>query len=229
MVLHIHYPRYFLTPPERLSCNFLSSSHLLSAARAACCAHVLGFAMRKREPPSSKTLRICATLCFANCAKVLTPALLNSSLILGPIPSTTVRSFAFLSANPAFLAAVRSITSATFDAAGFGAALGVAGAAVAADEAEGAGVDTGVDTGLDAGAATGELALAAGAGTSANLAGAAVVEGVAVALVFNWLAGSLQQHLHIKRLSSQPIKPPSNSQNQQQDKELKNEFIFTPQ
>ena len=157
------------------------------------------------------------------------------------MPSTTVRSFAFLSANPAFLAAARSITAAIFgaalDAVAAGAAAGLAadglGAAfaVAADVGAAALATGAAITGaaVAAGAATGALALTAGAGTSANFAGATGVEGVVDELVIIWLAGGLQQHLHIKRLSSQPIKPPSNSQNQQQDKELKNEFIFTPQ
>ena len=133
------------------------------------------------------------------------------------MPSTTVRSFAFLSENPAFLAAARSITVAGFGAAldadalgadAFGMSLGTAALATGA---------------AFAGAAA---AVAAGAGTSANLVGAA---GVLDVLVINWLVGALQQHLHINRLSNQPIKPPSKSQNQQHDIELKNELIFTPQ
>jgi hypothetical protein len=72
-------------------------------------------------------------------------------------------------------------------------------------------------------AITGAGVLAFAAGVSSNLVGVAGV------LVVGWLLVGLQQHLHSQRLSSQPIKPPSRSQNQQQDKALKNELIFTPQ
>jgi hypothetical protein len=48
-----------------------------------------------------------------------------------------------------------------------------------------------------------------------------------VLLGFDWSV--LQQHLHSHRLSNQPNKMPSSNQNQQQEKVLSSELIFTPQ
>lgn len=196
---------YFLTPPESSSCNFLSSAHLLTDANAACFAQVLGFAIRKRAPPVSKIARSCGTVCAANSANVLMPLSLNSSLILGPIPSTIVKSLAFLRPNPAAFAAAISMTIAvlfTF-ATGLEAAFGLA-------------VDSGAGV-------TAVGAIAALVGISVILVGDEVSGFVA------GIWSVLEQHLHKQRLSNQPIKTPKSSQNQQHDNVLKNALIMNPQ
>lgn len=130
---------------------------------------MLGLAIRKREPPASKMARICGTVASAKAAKVLMPLLWKSSLILGPIPSITVKSLAFFSAKPAAFAAAISIITL---------AEGVA-------DLVGAGLAAAVFAGLAAGLAAFETATL-GAGISANL----LVAFVLAALVLDVLAGA---------------------------------------
>jgi len=137
------------------------------------------------------------------------PASLNKSLIFGPIPSMTVRSSAFLMANPAAFAATKLILAA------LGAALGLALGFAAVF---GFGAGDAFITGAGTGAAT------VAAGTSAILAAG----GVGVWLVV-FCDGHEPQHLRSQQCASHPSNAPNKNHQKQHPNELSRELIFTPQ